>query len=163
RLRLAQGSPKTRLRLRGARSSEIHAIAELGPREELVLELSYEPSINGERMCAPGLDGLSPLPRPVPSVPEGSLRGGSSSPALSALYRWSGDPGLLERHGPTIGRCCQWILERLERDGGLIYYAPAKPGIEGENRHQAWKDSGDAIVDEHGRIRTPPLALVEIQ
>jgi glycogen debranching enzyme len=52
---------------------------------------------------------------------------------------------------------------RLKKGGGYIYYAPAIPGHQDENRNHAWKDSGDAIVDENGRIRVPPLALVEIQ
>jgi glycogen debranching enzyme len=54
-------------------------------------------------------------------------------------------------------------LRRLEEGNDFIYYAPAHPSIEDENRNQAWKDSGDAIVDEAGRIRIPPLALAEIQ
>jgi glycogen debranching enzyme len=57
----------------------------------------------------------------------------------------------------------QWIRARLKQGRGFIYYAPALPGHPDENRNHAWKDSGDAIVDADGRIRVPPLAMVEIQ
>jgi glycogen debranching enzyme len=83
--------------------------------------------------------------------------------ALAALFRWSGDKELILRHERTLQRCLNWVRTRLKQGSGYIYYAPAIPGHPDENRNQAWKDSGDAIVDSDGRIRVPPLALVEIQ
>jgi glycogen debranching enzyme len=83
--------------------------------------------------------------------------------ALASLFRWTGEVGLIRRHEKTLRRCLEWVKIRLKKGGGYIYYAPAIPGHQDENRNHAWKDSGDAIVDENGRIRVPPLALVEIQ
>jgi glycogen debranching enzyme len=82
---------------------------------------------------------------------------------LTELYRWVGDLKKIRAHQGTLERCCNWIRRRLKDGGGFIYYAPA-PGSEmDKNRNQAWKDSGDAVVDHEGCVRTPPLAMVEIQ
>lgn len=83
--------------------------------------------------------------------------------ALASHYRWQGDVQLLKKHEDTLRSCLRWIRTRLSQGHGFIYYAPAIPGHPDENRNHAWKDSGDAIVDADGRIRVPPLALVEIQ
>jgi glycogen debranching enzyme len=80
--------------------------------------------------------------------------------ALANAFHWTGDSELVKQHAPTLEGCCRWIERRLEAGRGFIYYAPAS--AEG-NRHHAWKDSGDAIVDARGRIRIPPLAACEIQ
>ena len=293
-----KGHPRTKIRIEGSRRTRIHAWAELGPRQELCLQIDYEPIINGIRMGAPKLDGLLPLPRKRSDSLDGSLKIVSSNstfnlmigqaqtdfrslrlplfedirsedltkrrmekpninpdlytgfiagvpryiglfgrdtvisgwqgilfepdflePALSrlalfqgtkyddwrdeepnrilherrldplsqigklnrnlyygdvtstpfwiralaSLYHWTGDRELIQRHQSTLESCCRWVLRRLREGDGFIYYNPSKPSIQGENRNQAWKDSGDAIVDENGRIRTPPLALAEIQ
>ena len=81
--------------------------------------------------------------------------------ALAELYRWTGDRALLDRHGRTLARCCDWIARRLDAGGGFIYYQPS--AASNENRNQAWKDSGDGVVDGRGRVRVPPLALCEVQ
>lgn len=83
--------------------------------------------------------------------------------ALASHYRWHGAMNDLKKHEDTLRSCLRWIRTRLKQGHGFIYYAPALPGHPDENRNQAWKDSGDAIVDADGRIRVPPLALVEIQ
>ncbi|MFL5815158.1 MAG: MGH1-like glycoside hydrolase domain-containing protein [Bdellovibrionia bacterium] len=83
--------------------------------------------------------------------------------ALASLFRWTGEKELILRHEQTLQRCLNWVRTRLQQGAGYIYYAPALPGHPDENRNHAWKDSGDAIVDIDGRIRIPPLALVEIQ
>lgn len=82
---------------------------------------------------------------------------------LSNLHAWQGDPDRVRGHLETLSSCLDWILWRLEQGKGFIYYQPALPRSKDANRNQAWKDSGDAIVDESGRIRVPPLALPEIQ
>lgn len=82
---------------------------------------------------------------------------------LAAQFRWSGDRELIRRHLKTLLRCCTWITTRLHQGGGFITYHTEVRKASQANRNQAWKDSGDAIVDEHGHIRNPPLALVEIQ
>lgn len=81
--------------------------------------------------------------------------------ALAELYRWTGDRALLERQRRTLERCCDWVQRRLDAGDGVIYYAPS--AAEHENRNQAWKDSGDGIVDDDGRVRVPPLAVCEVQ
>jgi len=83
--------------------------------------------------------------------------------ALSSLYQWTGDRDVLVRQRSTLERCCDWITRRLDQGDGFIYYAPALPGSANQNRNQAWKDSGDAIVDGLGHVRVPPLALPEVQ
>jgi glycogen debranching enzyme len=82
---------------------------------------------------------------------------------LSNLYQWTGDLEVLKKHRATLLKSCDWILKRLTEGKGYIYYAPAIPGKADQNRNQAWKDSGDAIVDDQGRIQVPPLAVAEIQ
>jgi glycogen debranching enzyme len=83
--------------------------------------------------------------------------------ALSSLYQWTGDPEIVRRHEQTLRNCVSWILSRLKKGHGFIYYAPTIPDLQYENRNQAWKDSGDAIVDEEGKIQIPPLAVIEVQ
>jgi glycogen debranching enzyme len=82
---------------------------------------------------------------------------------LAATYNWTGERALLARHRDTLDACCRWLERKLDEGGGFVYYAPADADGAGLNRHHAWKDSGDAIVDGRGRIRVPPLAAVEVQ
>lgn len=79
---------------------------------------------------------------------------------LATAYHWTGNANLIHRQMPVLEATCAFIERRLVEGGGFVYYAPASP--EG-NRHHAWKDSGDAVVDSDGRIRLPPIAAAEIQ
>ncbi|MCM2324515.1 MAG: hypothetical protein NDJ90_14750, partial [Oligoflexia bacterium] len=79
---------------------------------------------------------------------------------LATTYLWEGDRQLLFRNRDTITSGCAWIRRRLGQGNGFLYYAP---GTAEGNRHHAWKDSGDAIVDRQGRIAVPPLAACEVQ
>lgn len=79
---------------------------------------------------------------------------------LATAFHWTGDHELIRRHVETIGSCCDWIERRLEEGKGFVFYAPGSPA---GNRHHAWKDSGDAIVDRRGHIRVSPLATAEVQ
>ncbi len=283
---LRPGHPRAKIKILGGRQTRIQLRAQLGPREEICLQLGYEPLIDGVRMSAPNMDGLLPLPRAEADIPQDSLRFSSSHStlnllvgqamsdlrtlrlplfnneeiensnryigfiagvpryiglfgrdtvisgwqsilfepqflepalervalyqgiqfddwrdeepdrmlherrlnpqsevgkmnrnlyfgdvtstpfwilALSSLYRWTGERDLIKRHLQTIERCCHWIIRRLKKGDGFIYYAPASASLDDENRNQAWKDSGDAIVDNEGHIQVPPLALAEIQ
>jgi glycogen debranching enzyme len=280
------GGPKTRIQIKSGKINLIRARADLEGRQELCLEIRYEPIANGERLLSPPLESLEPLPHDHANVTPNALvidtshstlnlilgqamsdlnsiglpvfdgenpqTGGdcqafiagiprylglfgrdnlitawqsaifdpdrfepvlkrlaelqgveredwrdeepdrlpherrinpcaqvgmtnreiyygdvTSTPfwilALASLFRWSGDKELLRRHERTLQRCLNWVRTRLRKGAGYIYYAPALPGHPDENRNHAWKDSGDAIVDSDGRIRVPPLALVEIQ
>jgi glycogen debranching enzyme len=61
--------------------------------------------------------------------------------AVDAALRWMDDYGALRDGG--------YIAYRSSTGKGLI--------------NQGWKDSGDAIVDENGKIARPPIAMVELQ
>ncbi|ASJ05081.1 glycogen debranching N-terminal domain-containing protein [Thermococcus barossii] len=77
--------------------------------------------------------------------------------ALAGEYlRWTGDRGLIEELRPNLTAATEWILGKLDEDGYVTYV----PGILG---NKGWKDSKDAIVDEHGNPAKPPIALVEVQ
>jgi len=82
---------------------------------------------------------------------------------LAAAYNWTGDRGLLRRHEGELEACLRWLERRLKEGNGFLRYAPADPDSPLSNRNQAWKDSGDAIVDGSGRICSPPLATAEVQ
>jgi glycogen debranching enzyme len=81
--------------------------------------------------------------------------------ALHETYRWTGDRHLVETLLPSAARALAWIDRYGDRDGdGFQEYERRSPrGI----RHQGWKDSGDAVVDEDGRDVPSPVALVELQ
>lgn len=83
--------------------------------------------------------------------------------ALKKYRDWTGDMNLVTRHQDTLEACCAWMARRLREGRGFVFYAPSDPKSAESNRNQAWKDSGDGIVDEVGRIRNPPLAIAEIQ
>lgn len=80
---------------------------------------------------------------------------------LSYAYQWSGDRGLLDRYRDNAERALRWILESGDRDGDgfLEYSTRSRRGL----FNQGWKDSGDGILDEHGRIPAVPIALCEHQ
>jgi glycogen debranching enzyme len=81
--------------------------------------------------------------------------------ALHETYRWTGDRGLVGELLPSAERALEWIdrYGDLDGDGFQEYQRRAPRGI----RHQGWKDSGEAVVDEDGRGVQPPVALVELQ
>lgn len=83
--------------------------------------------------------------------------------ALSTYLMWTGDLAFAKSHERTLIKCCRWILDRLRAGNGFIFYQPPQGLRKDVARNQAWKDSGDAIVDDIGEICAPPLALCEIQ
>jgi glycogen debranching enzyme len=80
---------------------------------------------------------------------------------LAELWHWTGDKAFVQ---PLIrpaldalawiDRCCEG-----DPDGFCRYHTRSKMGV----KHQAWKDSGDAIVDDEGRQIDPPIATCEEQ
>ena len=80
---------------------------------------------------------------------------------VSELWHWTGNKpeirALLEpaRHG------LQWKDKYTDRfgDGFYDYQSRSSQG----NRNQGWKDSGDAIVYEDGRLVDPPISTCEEQ
>lgn len=79
---------------------------------------------------------------------------------LAECWHWTGDRKAV---GPLVEpalRAMQWLDEYTRDDAGFYYYLTKSPmGA----RHQAWKDSPDAIVDGEGRQVDPPLATCEEQ
>jgi glycogen debranching enzyme len=81
--------------------------------------------------------------------------------SLAHIYTWTGDQGLLDRHWDTARRILDWAREHGDRDGdGYLEYLTRSP--EGA-KNQGWKDSGDAIIHEDGRMVPAPLGTCEIQ
>jgi glycogen debranching enzyme len=80
---------------------------------------------------------------------------------LAQLYAWTGKRDTLERHWDTARRVLDWARETGDRDGdGYVeYFTQASGGP----ANQGWKDSGDGIIDEQGRILDPPIATCEVQ
>ncbi|HWS53242.1 MAG TPA: amylo-alpha-1,6-glucosidase, partial [Pyrinomonadaceae bacterium] len=81
--------------------------------------------------------------------------------AVSELWHWTGDKDLVR---PLVGpalRALAWLDRYSDRDGdGFYEYLTLS---EQGTKHQGWKDSPDAFVDEEGREVEPPLAPCEEQ
>jgi glycogen debranching enzyme len=80
---------------------------------------------------------------------------------LACHAQWTGKLDLFRALEPNVERALDWIDHFGDRDGdGYVAY-------DSETRdaliNQGWKDSGDAIVRNDGRIARPPIALVEVQ
>ncbi len=80
---------------------------------------------------------------------------------LGEYVRWTGDIDLFRDLRPNVERALRWIDDSGDSDGdGLVdYHAEAKTGF----RNQGWKDSDNCIVDAHGGLAEPPIALIEVQ
>jgi glycogen debranching enzyme len=98
--------------------------------------------------------------------PHDPYYGAHDAPALYCLalwnaWRWTGDRGLLDSHIETARAALRWCEELGDRDGdGLQEYATRS---ERGYYNQSWKDAGDAIVHEDGKIPPLPLATLELQ
>ena len=80
---------------------------------------------------------------------------------LSTLWHWTGDRALVEPFVPTALEALAWLDRHgdLNDDGFYEYLTRSSAGV----KHQAWKDSHDAIVDGDGREVEPPIATCEEQ
>lgn len=76
-------------------------------------------------------------------------------------FRWTGDLPFLEQLLPHVEKAFHWIETYGDRDGDgfLEYWREAEGGI----ANQGWKDSGDSIMYEDGRLVEGPVALCEVQ
>lgn len=106
-----------------------------------------------------------PLSR-LGKVPFGRYYGDVASPfmyiiALGNAYAWSGDRALVERHWDPMRRVLDWAREHgdLDGDGYIEYRTRSEHGP----KHQAWKDSDNAVVDEDGRQVDAPFTSCETQ
>ncbi len=80
---------------------------------------------------------------------------------LGYRYALTGDRDALAMHYDAAIRVLEWADTHGDRDGdGYIEYLTVS---QNGPRHQGWKDSENAIVDEAGRQVEPPIAPCEIQ
>ena len=80
---------------------------------------------------------------------------------LAELWHWTGDRELVRSLLPAARAGLQWLdaWSRHSAHGFFDYRSRSTDGVQ----NQAWKDSGDAIVDEDGRQIAPPIATCEEQ
>ncbi|HET9887533.1 MAG TPA: glycogen debranching N-terminal domain-containing protein, partial [bacterium] len=99
-------------------------------------------------------------------IPHTPYFGSHDAPTLYVLalwnaFRWTGDRELLEQHLPAAEAALEWCEKLGDEDGdGLLEYRTrSSKGY----RNQGWKDAGDAIPHEDGKLAEPPLATIELQ
>ena len=80
---------------------------------------------------------------------------------LSELWHWTGDEALVRSLVPAALRSLRWLDEYSDLDGDGFYEYRTRS--EQGTKHQAWKDSPDAIVYEDGSPVEPPVATCEEQ
>lgn len=80
---------------------------------------------------------------------------------VAELWHWTGDRDLVRPLVEPALAALRWLdrYADLDGDGFYEYLTRSTQGV----RHQAWKDSGDAIVDENGALVEPPIATCEEQ
>jgi glycogen debranching enzyme len=80
---------------------------------------------------------------------------------LSELWHWTGERTLIEPLLPIALGGLDWLNRDgdINADGFFEYLTRSSQGV----KHQAWKDSRDAMVDERGEEIEPPVATCEEQ
>jgi len=80
---------------------------------------------------------------------------------LGAYHMVTGDLALVRELREPAERVLGWLEGRADIDGdGFLEYRTRSP--KGQ-KHQGWKDAGNAVVDADGRQVDPPIAPCEIQ
>jgi len=81
--------------------------------------------------------------------------------AVSELWHWTGDKETIAPLIEPALKAITWIDKHTDLlgDGFHYYLSRSSQG----NRHQGWKDSGDAVVYEDGSQVDPPIATCEEQ
>jgi glycogen debranching enzyme len=75
-------------------------------------------------------------------------------------YSWTHDREILDRLWENALAAMEWIDQEMEQAHGyLAYYQRSKRGLQ----NQGWKDSGNCIVDRHGKMAEGSIALCEVQ
>jgi glycogen debranching enzyme len=74
-------------------------------------------------------------------------------------YAWTHDTETLNRLWDNAIAAMDWIDRQLEHTGYLGYARTSSRGLV----NQGWKDSGDCIVDRHGKMAVGAIALCEVQ
>ena len=80
---------------------------------------------------------------------------------LHAVWKATGDTGLLTQHLAAAEACLDWIDTYGDRDGDGFQEYGTRSGQGYEN--VGWKDSGEAVVDTDGSLVRGPKALCELQ
>ncbi|HEU4643351.1 MAG TPA: glycogen debranching N-terminal domain-containing protein [Gemmatimonadaceae bacterium] len=81
--------------------------------------------------------------------------------AIAQLYAWTGEKSRIVRHRDTVLRVLEWARRYGDADGdGYLEYRTRSPD---GAKNQGWKDSGNGIVYEDGRIVPDPIATCELQ
>lgn len=75
------------------------------------------------------------------------------------LWHWTGDAGAVRPFLDPALRALAWLDRERKHDGLYTYQTRSSDGV----KHQAWKDSPDAIVYEDGSAVEPPIATCEEQ
>lgn len=79
--------------------------------------------------------------------------------AAAEHWHWTGDRDAAFRSLKPALDALAWLDEHGDRDGFYEYQTRSVQGT----KHQAWKDSPDAIVNADGRYIEPPIATCEEQ
>lgn len=80
---------------------------------------------------------------------------------VAELWHWTGDKELVRPFIEPALRALQWLDRHGDLDGDGFYEYKTRSPM--GPRHQAWKDSLDAIVHEDGGDVEPPIATCEEQ
>jgi glycogen debranching enzyme len=80
---------------------------------------------------------------------------------LAQYVAWTGDMSLFGELRGNVDRALEWLDRWADSngDGFVDYQSEQGHGLV----NQGWKDSGDGIIDAHGHIARPPIALAEVQ
>ncbi len=80
---------------------------------------------------------------------------------LGQYFAWTNDRETVRSLLPAARRVLKWLDEQgdLDGDGFLEYITRSEKGV----KNQGWKDSDEAIIDEHGMIAQNPIATSEMQ
>ena len=78
---------------------------------------------------------------------------------VAELWHWCGDANVIAPFIEPALRALQWLDRERLHDGLYTYQTNSKDGV----KHQAWKDSPDAIVYPDGSPVEPPIATCEEQ
>ncbi|HEX6534017.1 MAG TPA: glycogen debranching N-terminal domain-containing protein [Gemmatimonadaceae bacterium] len=81
--------------------------------------------------------------------------------AIGQLFAWTGEKSSIVRHRDTALRALEWARRYGDADGdGYLEYHTSSPD---GAKNQGWKDSGNGILYEDGRIVPNPIATCELQ
>ena len=80
---------------------------------------------------------------------------------LAELWHWTGDKEQVRSFLPAARSALEWLklYADVDQDGFYEYHTKSIQGV----KHQAWKDSHDAVVYADGAQAEPPIAASEEQ